>query len=231
MTGWADCAGAACPPVPDDALLADVAPGARAVWRVWRMERCLVVPAREVRLPGFAAAAVRAAAAGWPLRQRRSGGLAVPNGPGLLNLSVAFATHRPNPEQGYALLRDAVADTLASFGLAAASGAVAGAFCDGAHNLVVGGRKLAGTAQRWRATGGGTAVLAHALILVDPDIGLMLRRLEDYYRWLGHPRAFKRSAVVTLRELGVDAGLFGCRLRQRVQTPDAGPARPAGAGA
>ncbi|MCB1385934.1 MAG: hypothetical protein KDJ80_08325 [Nitratireductor sp.] len=59
------------------------------------------------------------------------------------------------------------------FDVTAHSAACPGSFCDGAWNVVVEGRKLAGTAQRWRATPAGRVVLIHAAILIGtPDAAL-----------------------------------------------------------
>lgn len=156
------------------ALLDAVAAGGTAsAVLVWQTKRSLVVPGWTANRAGFEAAAQRSAAAGWPVAVRATGGGATPQGPGILNLAVAFAA---SPRAGvsvrgsYEVICRPIASVLRGLGLRPAIGAVEGSFCDGAFNLALGGRKVVGTAQRWRRrASGGHAILAHALILVDGD--------------------------------------------------------------
>ncbi len=131
----------------------------------------LVLPATLMRSPQVQEAATQAERAGIPVVTRRSGGGIVPQGPGTLNLAMVF----PAPpgfqlEDGYRLICNALAEALTRFDIRSSTGACAQSFCDGTWNLLVKGRKLAGTAQRWRSTRSGPIVLAHAAILVArPD--------------------------------------------------------------
>lgn len=62
---------------------------------------------------------------------------------------------------------------MSRLGCEAKSGAVPGSFCDGAYNIVVDGRKVMGTAQRWtrvRSNASRQIVFAHAMLLVNADI-------------------------------------------------------------
>lgn len=142
------------------------APASALLWEA--AVPALVLPSRFARYPGFDAASGRLTAAGWPVITRATGGGITPQGPGVINVALAF---RPPPEtasikDGYAAICDPLIEAFGSLGILAGAGAVAGSFCDGDYNLEVAGRKIVGTAQRWRR---GT-VLAHALILVDLDL-------------------------------------------------------------
>jgi lipoate-protein ligase A len=84
-------------------------------------------------------------------------------------------------------------------------GKVERSFCDGDHNVTAGGRKLAGTAQRWRRSAEGTAViLAHALILHDCDIPAAVEAVNGLRAALGLGAEAVPDAHVNAR------GLQGC---------------------
>lgn len=151
---------------------------------LWQAERnALVMPRSLARRNGIGQVMTEAAEAGWPVTSRGSGGGIVPQGPGTLNLAIVM----PTPpgftlEAGYRLICGAVAEALSRFDIASATGARAGAFCDGDWNVLVQGRKIAGTAQRWRASSHGRVVLAHAAILVAPpapDLWPVLGRVHE----------------------------------------------------
>jgi len=131
----------------------------------------LVLPAALMRSPHVQEAAAQAERAGFPVVTRRSGGGIVPQGPGTLNLALVL----PAPpgfqlEDGYRLICNSLAEALTRFDIRSTTGECARSFCDGTWNVLVEGRKLAGTAQRWRSSGSGPIVLAHAAILVTrPD--------------------------------------------------------------
>lgn len=179
--------------------------------RVWTMGRCLVAPRRESRRANFAEASVAAQAEGWPVVLRGSGGLTVPNGPGVLNLTIAQLTSPgDDPARHYRRLCDLIGQVLAAHGARASIGAVPRAFCDGRFNVVVDGRKLAGTAQRWRRApdGSGVVALAHALILADIRLEPAVAAVNRYYSRLGAAAGFCASALTSLAALGVDPHRF-----------------------
>jgi len=90
-------------------------------------------------------------------------------------LNIALACALPDGDEvgrridiAYERLLEPLALWLAENGLKAGVGAVPGAFCDGRFNLTLEGRKLAGTAQRWRRSRDGRpVVLAHAALLIE----------------------------------------------------------------
>ena len=85
-------------------------------------------------------------------------------------------------EEGYRLICGAIIGALMQFEIPAQTGTLAGAFCDGAWNILVRDCKLAGTAQRWRSTPSGRVALIHAAILARGlDSGLWLA-LQCLYR-------------------------------------------------
>jgi len=169
--------------------------------------RCLVTTVRESRMANFETARQELSAQGWPIVVRCTGGSCVPQGPGVLNLSLIHPKVRGwSLEDGYELLCDVLTSFLASYGLAPTTGEVPGSFCDGRFNLQIGGRKLVGTAQR--LAGGSrenAAVLAHACLLVDLDLVEATEKINTLYRLCGNPQQFTPEACTTLRDcLGKD---------------------------
>jgi len=182
--------------------------------RLWENLRCLVAARSERDLPGLDAARTRLAPGGWPVLVRDSGGTAVPHAPGILQLTLAFRPpERPlcTLDSVYAALALPLQRGLARIGVAAEFGDVPGSFCDGRFNLVAQGRKLAGTAQRWRARPGATspgrgAVLAHALLLVDGDLAEWTRVVNTFYAEAGSERRYEPSASITVAECVGESG-------------------------
>ena len=199
-----------------DAALLDAvrAGGSPPIARIWDNARCLVAARSDARLPRFAEAAEALAAEGWPVCVRESGGTAVPQGPGIVSLTLVF---RPPPgppftiEAGYDAVCHPLERALGALGLAAERGPVGRAICDGRFDLAVGGRKLAGTAQRWRAVPGGPtpergAVLLHAVVLVDTDRTDGIGAVNRFYERAGSDRRADPEASITLREAWAAAG-------------------------
>ncbi|HBV7576697.1 TPA: lipoate--protein ligase family protein, partial [Klebsiella pneumoniae] len=150
------------------------------------------------------------AARGWPVWLRRSGGGLVPQGPGIINLSLAWPVQQPLGEAAepiYHSLCAVLQRTLARFGVASHPRAVSGSFCDGRYNLACGegaeARKIVGTAQYWRplAAGGGHVVLAHAVILIDADLSAAHQAANAFEAQLGSERVYCADKTVTLAQL------------------------------
>ncbi|MEM6407888.1 MAG: hypothetical protein AAF700_05665 [Pseudomonadota bacterium] len=133
----------------------------------------LVCPAAYERREGFAEAAANSQARGWTVHLRPTGGGTVPQGPGVDNLALALNPAKGTSiEDGYRLLTKIIKKGFGPHGEALEAGDTPGSFCDGAWNLSVGGRKIVGTAQRWRPNRGGhPRVLAHALFLTADTYG------------------------------------------------------------
>ncbi len=153
---------------------------------LWTAPAGLIVPRSYRRFDRFESARAESAARGTPVWLRPSGGGIVPQGPGIVNLSLAFATMAAPDGLGRAVydgLCDLLGAALAGFGIDAEPREVSGSFCDGRFNLAVAGRKIAGTAQYWKHLGPGRrAVLAHALLIVDADADEITSRVNAFER-------------------------------------------------
>ncbi|CAD0187202.1 hypothetical protein RUESEDTHA_04114 [Ruegeria sp. THAF57] len=140
---------------------------------VWQAAHpALVCPEAYRAKPGFAAAVAASDRCGWPVHTRPTGGGAVPQGPGVLNLALAFTVARGfTIADGYRLIAGIIRQGAGPAGRHLTAGPTPHSFCDGDWNLSLDGRKVVGTAQRWRPLGSGrTRVLAHALILTGGDL-------------------------------------------------------------
>ncbi|AAZ37159.1 lipoate--protein ligase family protein [Pseudomonas savastanoi pv. phaseolicola] len=143
----------------------------------WRpTDRALVMPRRMSRLPGFVEASETLADNGWPVLLRETGGEPVPQSSATVNIALVYAqpaadVDRDRIETAYLRLCQPLLDLLVELGGQASLGEVAGAFCDGRFNVNLDGRKMVGTAQRWRQSQGGTrpVVLAHGALLLDDE--------------------------------------------------------------
>lgn len=197
-----------------------VAERGRAQAHLWRGRPGLVVPASYRRLPRFDEACAQAAAAGRPVQVRASGGGLVPQGPGLLNLSLLWRADRAQPSHTdavYQALCEQLAAALARLGITAAAQPVQGSFCDGRHNLAVGGRKLVGTAQAWRRIAGVPVVLAHAVLIVDADARALCGIANAFEAAAGSARRYEEAALTSVADvLGrqLNAAALGARLQQ-----------------
>ncbi len=174
----------------------------------WRSGRAIVAPRSATRRAGFSQVAEAMARRGWPVVLRSTGGDVVPQSAGVLNIAFSFSAE-PSPDFGinaaYRLLCGPLIEALARLGVKACCGKVPGALCDGDFNLVVAGRKLAGTAQRWRRVSGpdrgSVAILAEAAILVDADLATLVGVANEFYRRFGIPRRIAAERHVTLAQL------------------------------
>lgn len=176
-------------------LLDAVATGKRqAGFLLWRCQPSLVVPRSLASRPRFPKACNDMAARGWPVVVRQTGGDLTPQSPGLLNVAMVFRQQRQTGSirDSYLQLCAPLIQALGTLGVDAYCDSVQGAFCDGDYNLVVHGRKLSGTAQRWRrmrtpghpasGTSGEHAVLAQAVILVDERLNRLWHIGNEFYR-------------------------------------------------
>lgn len=131
------------------------------------------------------------------LARRVSGGQLVWQGPGALNYSVCIPRQEPyGIQRAYEALSAGVVQALRRWGLRCSFGRVAGAYCDGSHNLVVHQRKLAGTAQARRKG----FILVHGTVLVDADLERIVGLISEFYRLAGQARSIRRAALTTLSE-------------------------------
>ncbi|MFD2741593.1 hypothetical protein ACFSUD_18670 [Sulfitobacter aestuarii] len=176
--------------------------------RLWTAETpALVCPAAFCRKLGFEAAARNSAARGWPLYLRPTGGGVVPQGPGVLNVALAFIAGRDfGIEAGYRLITDVIRAALGPVGPRLVTGPTQDSFCDGCWNLSVSGQKLVGTAQRIRPAGGGARrVLAHALILLEGDLAPGVEAVNGLHAEVGLPPVVGRAHTTLAAFMGPDA--------------------------
>lgn len=211
----------------DEALLTQAADGPVAC--LWQAPQGLVVPRTYAARPGFSDAQIAFAAQGWPIQVRQSGGGIVPQGPGILNISLARVFHGRPLDHSDALYRHLcglIAAALLFFGIETHAQAVEGSFCDGRYNLAVGSpaRKVVGTAQWWRRlpTAGRQAErhigLAHALILMQCDTITATSQANALEAALGAPRRYAADTVASLDQLlpAADRAPFPARLHRRL---------------
>lgn len=190
---------------------------AQPVFRVWTNRRALVATRRETRLPRFVEAAEASAERGWPVVVRDSGGTLIPHLPGTLHLTLLLPRLRsgePGVDAVFRGLCAPVIETLRECGVDAAYGSVPKSFCDGRFNLVSQGRKLAGTAQRWRGGIPGAPVrpgfvLAHLSLFVDGDMPWATEAVNRFLRQAGGTGAFDPHAAITVREARGDGAPNG----------------------
>lgn len=189
----------------ETALFEAVAQGrAEATASIWAAEQAIVCARSEVRLPNFQMAAIESAADGWPVYVRASGGAAVIQGPGIVNLTLCYrSTEAIDLDASYVDLCRPLQMALGALGIATSRGHVPRSFCDGRFNIIVGQRKIVGTAQKWRplAGGNGHAVLGHALILLDADLRAGVAQLNRLYLNAGSDAIVDQRSLVNLSEL------------------------------
>ncbi len=185
------------------AWLAQGARTGRAAAHLWQGAPGLVVPRRYERLPRWHAACAAAAARGWPVLVRASGGGVVPQGPGVLNLSLVWPAPQASPTETEALYRalaDELGAALARLGLHTTAQPVDGSFCDGRFNLAIDGRKCIGTAQAWRRVTGVPMVLLHAVIVVSADPVVLSAAANALEAEAGSDLRYRAEALVSLSQ-------------------------------
>lgn len=177
---------------------------------IWQTQRSLVVPRSYRHFDAFEDARQHFAGLGWPVTVRQTGGGIVPQGPGILNLSLAYTVQGPpmqHSEPGYQRICQLLADALRALGIETFPAAVEGSFCDGRYNLAVDRQgkpvKIAGTAQSWRRIPGskdGHMGLVHALVLLDTDTTAVTETANAFEAALGSERRYEADKVVSAAE-------------------------------
>ena len=199
----------------ESAMLDAVATGKeRFQFLLWQCtEPCLVVPRKMSNLSGFEEASLGALKRGYPVSVRETGGGAVIQASGTVNVSIAFTMPMKRDDrirEAYKFLCEPVMQILRQRGADPAYGAIEGAMCDGAYNIVVNHRKLAGTAQRWRrakANGESYAVLGHLVLSVDTDHSSACRVVNEFHASVGVATHVKAKSHINWTEIASPVGL------------------------
>ncbi|CAI8733918.1 biotin/lipoate A/B protein ligase family protein [Pseudomonas serboccidentalis] len=170
-------------------------------------DRALVMPRRLNRLPGFERACQVSAAAGWPVLLRETGGEPVPQSASTINIALVYAPPRSEGdlnriETGYRRLCDPICELLDELGGSSSLGEIDGAFCDGRFNVNLDGRKMVGTAQRWRQSQGGQRPvgLVHGAMLVDNERESMVAAVNRFNDACGLEQRVQAESHIALHE-------------------------------
>ncbi|UST63616.1 lipoate--protein ligase family protein [Pseudomonas moraviensis] len=170
-------------------------------------DHALVMPRRLNRLPQFAHACEVSAAAGWPVLLRETGGEPVPQSAATINIALVYAPPRSEGdlnriETGYRRLCDPICQLLDELGGTSSVGGIAGAFCDGRFNVNLDGRKMVGTAQRWRQSQGGQRPvgLVHGAMLMDDERESMVAAVNRFNEACGLEQRVRAQSHIALHE-------------------------------
>jgi len=170
-------------------------------------DRALVVPRRLSRLAGFEQASQALAASGWPVLLRETGGEPVPQSAATVNVALVYAPPSSEGDQGrietaYRRLCQPICDLLRELGGEPSLGEVDGAFCDGRFNVNLYGRKMVGTAQRWRQSQGGKRPvgLVHGALLMDNERESMVAAVNRFNQACGLEQRCRAESHIALHE-------------------------------
>ncbi len=197
---------------------------APATVRMWQGPQGISVAKKDIRTASGQRAAQMMKDVGWPVYVRQSGGTAVPHGPGTLNFSL-FLPRPQEPQWSieaiYRALGLPIQMMLADcFGLPSTFEAVPGSFCDGNFNVVIYGKKVAGTAQVWKGGPAGMSsgrpgyILAHATLLTHLDREAAVSALNAFYQLATNTRPVEVETVGTVQQF---TNLEAEELDQKVQ--------------
>lgn len=194
----------------EQALLGAVCRGEQeAAVLFWRpTDHALVMPRRMSRLADFEAACGELAIAGWPVLLRETGGEPVPQSPATLNVALVYVAPHSEGDHGrieraYERLCLPLCTVLREWGGAASLGEIDGAFCDGRYNVNLNGRKLVGTAQRWRQGLGGKrpVVLVHGALLLENERESMVAAVNRFNECCDLPQRCRADSHIALHEV------------------------------
>lgn len=170
-------------------------------------DRALVMPRRLNCLPHFDHACEVSAAAGWPVLLRETGGEPVPQSAATINIALVYAPPRSEGdlnriETGYRRLCDPICQLLDELGGTSSVGEIDGAFCDGRFNVNLDGRKMVGTAQRWRQSQGGQRPvgLVHGAMLMDDEREAMVAAVNRFNEACGLEQRVRAQSHIALHE-------------------------------
>jgi len=188
----------------DYSLLSSIAAGEKnPTLRLWCSDPAIVVGTAEKRLPTFQHSVDDLAKKQWQVITRRTGGTAFILTPHILNISAVQLLRSKNLsiDRCYEDFCGLVMLALRDMGVDTRLGFQNRAFCDGKYNILVGNKKLAGTAQRWARSNNQslTAVLAQASIFVSIDSKEVSQLINEFYRKAGSNKHYDADAIIDLR--------------------------------
>lgn len=179
----------------------------------WRpTDRALVMPRRMSQLKGFETASAELATSGWPVLLRETGGEPVPQSSAVINVALIYTAPRSEGDRdrieiAYKRLCEPLCEVLTGWGGTASVGEIEGAFCDGRYNVNLNGRKLVGTAQRWRQGQGGKrpVVLVHGALLLDNERESMVAAVNRFNEHCGLEQRCLAQSHIALHEVVPEA--------------------------
>lgn len=206
---------------------------------IWQSLPAIAVPRSYKRYAQLAHCQQHFAHQGWPIYVRQSGGGLVPQGKGIINLSLSwrqFGRPLDYADPAYELICTVIQKALRAQGISSSAQAVQGSFCDGRFNLAVSidqdYKKIVGTAQRWRRcappTGATTTsvagsaaawhvALVHAVILLEVD-ELQLNSLANQVEHcLQSHKHYNATKIYSLHRLGLRPQAFLQALYDQLQ--------------
>lgn len=170
----------------------------------WQSQAAIVVSKSETRLPTFAEAQDTLLKLGWPVIARASGGAAVPQSAGTLNVSLIYSAGERDfdIETSYQNFCQPLINGLQAINIESFTSSVENSFCDGKYNLAVNHlgktKKIVGTSQKWSAD---KIVLCHAVILTEIDTTAATDLINLFYQTAGSNERKSADAVVALDQL------------------------------
>ena len=199
------------------------------VWAAWQSARGLCITRKEHRLPHFAKAQADLTAKGHELATRRSGGTVVAQGDGILNITqLSLHTGPRNIGGSYMRFCENMQARFKALGFETEIGPVTGSYCDGDYNLILDGKKLAGTSQRWvKGPDKAFITLNHAVILVTENGQAATQRVNDFHAIADGPDLAKppydTASSISLwdsvqNSTGLDKPVFFERVYQSLKT-------------
>tara|TARA_R100000365_G_C2748694_1_gene81369 strand:- start:14009 stop:14722 length:714 start_codon:yes stop_codon:yes gene_type:complete len=169
----------------------------------WQQARCLVVPRAYSQRRGIEAAVEDAADLGWPVFFRASGGSCVFHGENVLCITqlVCEPCGSTDLNDTYRRFTTDLLAAVSALGISAGHiGVAPNAPCDGRFNILVNGRKLAGTAMRRRTVSGMDTSLVHACLWLRGPFTSALNAIEAFETRLGIGNSYPPAACISLAE-------------------------------
>jgi len=163
----------------------------------WTQSRCLVTTPAFARRREFKRASAHSP---WPVAVRRSGGATIFHEPGVLCVTLFEQLVSANIERAYSGICSLIVNGLRELGVQAEVGPLPSAPCDGRFNILLDGRKLAGTAARISPAGNRVVVMAHAALLVEGDCRAGVEAVAAFENALGLDAAYPSGCMTTLAE-------------------------------